>query len=74
MEWPSQSPDLNPIEHLWDYIKRQVQKFNPKSIPDLKEKLTEIWQNIPIEYCQKLIDKMPRKIEAVGRAKEIHEF
>ena len=37
MEWPAQSPDLNPIEHLWAYIKSKVSFRMPKNIQELKQ-------------------------------------
>ena len=40
--WPSFSPDLNPIEHLWDEIERRPKKKQSKSQNELKESLIEV--------------------------------
>ena len=51
MAWPAQSPDLNPIEHLWDHLDRQVRKRKtlPTSLPMLEAALLEEWARIPVE-------------------------
>jgi transposase len=70
-EWPAQSPDLNPIEHIWNEIKIQLRKI-PKKITnkeDLWDKLQDIWNNIEIEKCIKLIETMPERINDVIKAK-----
>ena len=71
MVWPAQSPDLNPIEHLWGYLKRRLPDHDssPKGIHELWERVQVDWEGIPVEECQKLIESMPRMIEAVIKAK-----
>ena len=71
MTWPAQSPDLNPIEHLWIHLKRKLGEYEepPRGINELWERIQVVWDGIPAEECQKLIESMPRKIEAVLRAK-----
>jgi hypothetical protein len=55
MEWPSQSPDLNPIEHLWEEVERRI-KCQNKNKNELMEKIQEVWNEIPQITLDKLID------------------
>ncbi|GFV23490.1 transposable element Tcb2 transposase [Trichonephila clavipes] len=50
----TQSPDLNPIEHLWDYLDRQIRKQEIKTKNDLKKAFLEEWQKIPSSVTQKI--------------------
>lgn len=45
MEWPTQSSDLNPIKHLWDYLGRHVADVNPplKTLNELEQALFHVW-------------------------------
>lgn len=69
LNWPSQSPDINPIEHLWDHLDRKKCKKNPKSIAALKTILQDEWKEISAEVTKKLVDSMPRRLQAVRDAK-----
>ena len=71
MEWPAQSPDLNPIEHLWFHLKKQLSDHKTPSsgILELWERVEKEWEEIKPEECQNLIESMPRRVEAVIRAK-----
>ena len=71
MKWPAQSPDLNPIEHLWWYLKRRLDEYEhpPTSLAELWSRCEAEWEKIPAEECQKLVESMPRRVEAVLKAK-----
>ena len=55
MDWPPQSPDLNPIENLWETLGMKVMERNPTNTEGLWVKLQEEWSKISIEDCQELI-------------------
>lgn len=69
LEWPSQSPDLNPIEHLWEHLERQMQGRKPSNQHALFEKIKEEWLRIPLDVLINLVDSMPRRCAAVIKAK-----
>lgn len=69
MDWPSQSPDFNPIELLWDELDRKVRTDPPTSKPDLLKKLQKYWNEITPECIAKLLQRMPKLCAAVIKAK-----
>jgi transposase len=69
MEWPSQSPDLNPIENLWDELKRRMGRRNFRNADDLFRAMQEEWDRISIKKIVSLIEFMPRRCRAVIKAK-----
>ena len=62
MDWPPQSPDLNPIENLWKTLGMKIMETNTE---DLWVKLQEEWSKISIEDCQELIRSCSRRCTAV---------
>ena len=71
LDWPPQSPDLNPIEHLWQHLKMQLNRYEtePAGIDELWSRLRVEWDNIPPEFSVNLIESMPTRIAAVLKAK-----
>ncbi len=69
LDWPANSPDLNPIENLWGIVKRKMRDTRPNNADELKATVKETWASIPPQQCHKLITSMPRRIEAVMKAK-----
>ena len=69
LPWPSKSPDLNPIEHLWDQMKRKLRKIHPqpKTTGELKQILEFLWTTFPQENIAKLITSMVRRVNICKR-------
>jgi transposase len=78
LEWPPYSPDLNPIEHLWWALKKKICELHPElESQGLREvdreafieAAQEAWQALPQDLMKTLIDSMPRRINAVIKAR-----
>ncbi len=69
LDWPANSPDLNPIENLSGIVRRKMRDTRPNNADDLKATVKETWASIPPQQCHKLITSMPHRIEAVIKAK-----
>ncbi|KAG2458113.1 TCB1 transposase, partial [Polypterus senegalus] len=65
LEWPSQSPDLNPIEMLWKDLKRAVHVRKPTNIPELKLFCTEEWAKIPPSRCSEMSRSYRKRLVVV---------
>jgi transposase len=79
MDWPPNSPDMNPIEHLWPVVKNELFRRFPdtstlrggcaKVKSELKARLTVVWDNIGEEVLDRLIASMPERVKALLEAK-----
>uniref|UniRef100_A0A672IVI6 Transposase Tc1-like domain-containing protein n=1 Tax=Salarias fasciatus TaxID=181472 RepID=A0A672IVI6_SALFA len=69
MECPAQSPDLNPIELVWDEIDRRVKAKQPTSATHLWELLQQTWEELSEDYLISVVERMPRVCSAVISAK-----
>ena len=74
LEWPGNSPDLNPIEGLWNELKREVLKTPFTTKRELIEKLIDTWHRSDRIRCLagKFIESMPRRVQAVIKMKGGH--
>ena len=59
------SPDLNPIEHLWEILKQKEELCKVSNIHQLHDVIMEEWKSIPVATCEALVNSMPRRVKAV---------
>ena len=64
LDWPSYSPDLNPIENVWSLMKKHLSKRGDRNIEVLKEEALTYWDALTHQYLQSLVECMPRHIQA----------
>jgi hypothetical protein len=62
MQWPSSSPDLNPMEHLWDVLEDRVKKHDSKNKAELAQHLIEEWNKIDLSVLEKLVNSAPSRL------------
>ncbi|UYV61934.1 hypothetical protein LAZ67_1007101 [Cordylochernes scorpioides] len=65
LPWPPYSPDLSPIEHVWDIIGRRLHALpKPRSEDELWQMVEREWRAIPQDAIRTLIDSLPRRVAA----------
>ena len=73
IKWPGNSPDLNPIENLWNMFKNKLEEKKCTSVASMKVELEKIWFNdISRQYCRTLARSMPNRLQAVIDANGSH--
>jgi transposase len=76
LPWPSASPDLNPIENLWAWLKKKVEKRIAElelsghvvNQSDFEKIVHEAWGTVTPAFCESLVESMPKRCEAVIKA------
>ena len=62
LEWPAQSPDLNPIEQVWLWMAKDINTKSFDNIQEMEDYVLDLWEKLPKEhilsYIRKLSDKM----------------
>lgn len=70
IEWPGNSPDLNPIENCWNYMKNMLSTCNTSSVPRLSHEILKMWTTeMKLDYFRNLSDSMPKRLQMVIKAK-----
>ena len=72
MVWPPQSPDLNPIEQVWDFVKSRLEESNRVTVRTIWMELEKAWKMITPELIQRYISTMADRCRAVILAKGGH--
>jgi len=70
-EHPPNSPDLNPIENIWAWMKQQITTHHRyiSSQKEMQRIVTEMWKNFMDTQWDRLIESMPTRMKAVIKAK-----
>ena len=63
IHWPSQSPDVNPIENLFEWLKQELLKRRPFTLKALKDDVVAIWESIDVFFLEPYWSSMPKRCQ-----------
>ena len=64
-KWLAQSPDINPIEHIWDELKRRLRPHSPKNKDKLWSIMEQEWRGIGREETSKLANSLSKRLQEI---------
>lgn len=70
--WPALSPEMNPIEHVWDYMKRKIRARNVYNVQQLRQAITNEWNQLPARFLHSLVASMRRRCTELIRVNGGH--
>lgn len=65
LNWPSQSPDANPIENVWALMKWKLRGKRIYTVKQLCQHIRLVWRSLSPEYAEKLVESMSRRCQAI---------
>ena len=73
MEWPTQSPDMNPIENVWKLLNKRPKEKNPRNVEELWTRLKGEWKKISVDECKTLIHSCSKRFQATHQVLRNYE-
>ena len=66
IKWPGNSPDLNPIENAWNFMKERLKTLDMSSSTKLELAIKDLWKNgLTDDYFENLVKSMPNRLQMV---------
>ena len=74
MDWPARSPDMNPIEHVWDQMSVWIRDMDdpPSTVAELNNAVRQAWAAVQPGRLRTLVESMPRRVRALLAARGGH--
>ena len=73
LPWPAQSPDMNPMEHVWKILKLRINKRSDRAKieKELIDTIRKEWSSITLSYLKPLVDSMPTRVASLVESKGV---
>ena len=72
IDFPPYSPDMNPIENLWNSLAREVENHSCETMEELQDVIADAWDKVDKKLMRSLVHSMPARCQAVIDAKGWH--